>query len=133
MDDLAVADTGIMGYYLTLDSPCNNKQQAFHPLLIQMPNGEIIASTHTELLSCPDLPFQAQQAHIFPGITKALLYIGTLCDHVCEATFRDKSFHIKNKKSGNIFKRETQDTHTNLYMLNLTQQKKLMTESTTPY
>ena len=39
MDDLAVADTGTTGHYLTLDSPCNNKKQDFHPLPIQMPNG----------------------------------------------------------------------------------------------
>ena len=32
MDDLAVTDTGMMGHYLTLDLPCNNKQQAVHPL-----------------------------------------------------------------------------------------------------
>ena len=39
LDDLAVADTGKMGHYLTLDLPCNNKQLAVHPLSIQMPNG----------------------------------------------------------------------------------------------
>ena len=38
MDDLSVADTVMMGHYLTLDSPCNNKQQAVHPLPIKMPN-----------------------------------------------------------------------------------------------
>ena len=39
MDNLEVVDTGTRGHYLTLDSPCDNKQQAVHPLLIQMPNG----------------------------------------------------------------------------------------------
>ena len=59
MDNLAVADTGTKGHYLTLDSPCDNKQQAFHPLPIQIPNGEIITSTHTALLYHQDLPLQA--------------------------------------------------------------------------
>ena len=97
MDDLAVADTGIMGYYLTLDSPCNNKQQSLHLLPIQITNGEIITSMHTALLSHPDLPLQSLKANLFPGINKALLSIGTLCDHGCEDTFNDKSARIKKK------------------------------------
>ena len=97
-----------------------------------MPNGEIITSTHTVLLSRPDLPLQAQKAHIYTCFNKALLSIGTLCDHGCEAIFNDKYVRILNKQSGKIIMRGTQDTRTNLYMLNLTQQKKLMTESTTP-
>ena len=78
MNDLAVADTGTTGHYLTFDSPCKNKQQAFHPLPIQIPNGEIITSMHTELLSHPDLPLKARKSHLFPGLNKALLSIGTL-------------------------------------------------------
>ena len=100
MDDLAVADTVTTGHYLTLDSPCRNKQKAVHPLPIQMPNGEVITSTHTALLAHPDLPLQARQAYLFIGLTKALLSIGTLCEHGCETTFNDKSVHIKNKQSG---------------------------------
>ena len=132
MDDLSVEGTGTTGHYLTLDFPCSNKQQAFHPLPIQMPNGEIIKSMHTALLSHLDLPLQARQAHIFPGLMKALLSIGIICEHGCEATFNDKSVHIKNKQSGKIIMRVTLDACTNLYMLNLTQQKKLMMDSITP-
>ena len=62
---LAVADMGKTGRYLTLDLPCNNKQQGVHPLPIQMPNCEIITSTHTALLSHQDLPLQAQKVHFF--------------------------------------------------------------------
>ena len=69
MDDLVVAETGTTGHYLTLDLPCNNKRQAVHPLQIQMTNEEIITSTHTALLYHPDLPLQAQQAHLFTGLT----------------------------------------------------------------
>ena len=79
MDDLAVADTGMTGHYLTLDSPFTNKQKAVDPLPIQMQNGEVIKSTHTALLAHPDLPLQARQAYLFPGLTKILLSIGTLC------------------------------------------------------
>ena len=122
----------MMGHYLALDSLCRNKQKAVHTLPIQMPNGEVIKSMHTALLSHPDLPLQARQSHIFPGLTKALLSIGTLCKYGCEATSNDKSVHFKNKQIKNIIMRGTQYARTNLYMLRLTHQKKIMTESTTP-
>ena len=109
MDDLTVADTGTTGHYLTLDSPCSNKQKAVHPLSIHMSNGEFIKSTYTALLALPDLPLQAQQAHIFPGLTKAMLSIGAFCEHGCESTFNDKSIHIKKNQSGNIIMRVTRD------------------------
>ena len=60
MDNLSVADSITTGHYLTLDSPCNNKQQAVHMLPIQMLNGEIIMSMHTVLLYQPDLPLQVK-------------------------------------------------------------------------
>ena len=132
VEDLEVADTGTTGHYLTLNSSCSNKRKAIYPLPIQMPNGEIIKSTHTALLNHQDLPFQAKQAHIFPGIKKAMLSIGTFCEHSCEATFNNKSVHINNKQSGRTIMRGTRDAHTNFYMLSLTQQNNLMTEFKTP-
>ena len=86
----------------------------------------------TALLYHPGLPLQARKSHIFLGLNKALLSIGTLCDHGCETTSNDNSVRIKNKHSGNNIMRGTQYTRTNLYILKLTQKKKLMTESTTP-
>ena len=132
MDDLSVADTGTAGHYLTLNSPFTNKQKAVHPLPIHMPNGEIIKSTHTVLMAHPDLPLQARQAHLFPGLKKALLSIGTLCEHVCEATFNNKSVHIKNKQSGKTTMRGKRDVRTNLFVLSLNQKNNLMMDSTTP-
>ena len=96
MEDLAVADTRTTGHYLTLNSPCCNKRKAIHPLPIQIPNGEIITSTHTALLSHQDLPFQARQENIFPGLRKSLLSIVTFCKHGCEDTFTNKLVHINN-------------------------------------
>ena len=114
MDDLAVADTGMTRHYLTLESPCNNKQQVVHPLPIHIPNGESITSTHKALLSHPDLPLQARKTRIFPGLNKALLSIETLCDHGCEATFNENYVCILNKNSGKIIMKGTQNTRTNL-------------------
>ena len=97
-----------------------------------MPNGEVIKSTHTSFLAHPDLPLQARQEHLFIGLTKALISIETLYEHVCEATFNDKSVHINNKQSGKTIMRGNLDACTNLYMLILTQQNNLMTEPITP-
>ena len=132
VEDLAVADTGTTGHYLTLNSPFCNKRKAIHPLPIQMPNGEIITSTHTALLNHQYLPFQARQAHLFTVLRKALLSIGAFCKHCCESTFTNKSVHIKNKQSGRTVMGGTRDARTNLYMLSLTQRNNLMTEPQTP-
>ena len=127
-----MADTGTTVHYLTLGSQCDNKQQAPHPLLVQIPNGEIIVSTHTALLSHQDLTIQAQKAHLFPGLNKTLLFIGTLYYHECEATFNYKSVLIQKKWSGKVIIKGTRDPRTNLHMINLTQQNKLITDSMTP-
>ena len=39
VDELAVSDMGTTGHYLTLDSPCGNKQLTINPITIRMPNG----------------------------------------------------------------------------------------------
>ena len=132
VDDLALVDTGSTGHYLNLNSPCDNKKLAVNPLLIQIPNGEITTSTHTALLSQQELPIQARKSHPFPGLNEALLYIGTLCDHGCQATFDDKSILILNKGSGKVIMKGTRYPRSNLYMLNLTQQNKLKTDFKTP-
>ena len=132
VDGLAVADMGTTGHYLTLDLPHDNKQLAVNMLPIQIPNGEIITSTHTALLSQQDLPILSWKSHIFPGLNKALLSIVTLCDHGCQATFNDKYILILNKSGGKVIMKGKRYPCSNLCMLNLTQQNKLMTELTTP-
>ena len=96
-----------------------------------MPNREIITSTHTALLSKKDLPISAQKAHLFTGINKALLSIGKNCDHGFQAKFDGKSVLILNKGTGKLMIKGTRDPRSNLYMINLTQRNKLMTEFTT--
>ena len=81
VDNIAVADMGTIGHYLTLESPSDNKKQALNPLPTQIPNGEIITSTHTSLLYHQDLPIQARKSHLFTGINKALMSIRKLYDH----------------------------------------------------
>ena len=97
-----------------------------------MPNGEIITSTHTALLSKTDLTIEARKAHLFPGLNKSLLSIGTLCDHGCQAVFDDNKVLILNKGNGKRMMKGKIYPLPNLYMLNLTQRNNLMTEFQTP-
>ena len=54
------------------------------------------------LLSKTDLPTEAQKSHLFPGLNKALISIGTFCDHGCQAVFDDNTLLILNKGNGKI-------------------------------
>ena len=132
MDELVVSETRTIGNYLTLDSPCENKQLTIIPLPICITNGEIIKSTHTTLLSKKYLTIEAWRAHIFPGFNKSLLTIGTFCDHGCQSVFDDKTVLIANKGNGKIMTKGKQYPLSNLYMLNLIQQNKLMMEFQNP-
>ena len=89
----AVADSGTTGHYITPTTPCTNKQTETQPIPIKMPNGEIITSSHIELLPQQKLLGKARKAHIFPGLQNPLISIGTLCDNYCIAVFDEKGSH----------------------------------------
>ena len=97
-----------------------------------MPNGEIITSTHTALLSKKYLSIEARKAHLFPGFNKAFLSIGTFCDHEFQAIFNEKKLLVLNKGSEKVMMKGKRDPRSNLYMLNLNQKNKLMKEFPTP-
>ena len=108
------------------------KKKAIDLLPIRMPNREIIMSTHTDLLSKKDLTIEARKAHLFPGLNKALFSIEIFCDHGCQDIYNDNTVLILNNGSGKVMMKDKRDPLSNLYMLNLTQQNKLMTEFQTP-
>ena len=64
----ALVDSGTTGHYITPTTPFTNKQTATQPIPINMPNGEIITSSHIALLPQHNLPDKAHKAHIFPGL-----------------------------------------------------------------
>ena len=99
----AVADSGTTGHYITPTTPCTNKQAATQPIPIKMPNGEIITSSHIALLPQHNLPDKARQAHIFTGLQKPLISIGTLCDNNCISVFDEKRVTIYDKSTRQIF------------------------------
>ena len=93
----AVSDSGTTGHYITPTTPCTKKQTATQMIPIKMSNGEIITSSHIALLPQHNLPDKVRKAHIFPGLQKTLISIGTLCDNNCIAFFDEKRVTIYEK------------------------------------
>jgi hypothetical protein len=67
-DDMATLDSGCNSNFLSAAAPCSDKQAAHVPLTVNMPNGTTLQSSHTCNLLLTDLPPQARQAHILPGL-----------------------------------------------------------------
>ena len=126
----AIADTGTTGNYLPIDAPCINKKLTNNPISICMPNGHLLQSTHTALLN-NKLPIEAREAHLFPGLRKALISIGLLCDNGCIATFDEDKVTIINKKDGKIIMTGGRELLSRLYTLTL-QAPNLRTEINSP-
>jgi hypothetical protein len=73
---------------LSAADPCSDKQAAHTPINVDMPNGMTIQSSHTCNLLLTDLPHQARQAHILPGLVhNSLISVGQLCDNECNVAF----------------------------------------------
>ena len=70
---------------------------------------EKITSTHTALIYKQYLPIASRKAHLFPGINKALLSIGTFFDHGFQGIFDDTNLLILNIGSGKVMKKVKRD------------------------
>jgi hypothetical protein len=99
-NDTEILDSGCTSNFLSAAAPCSDKQAAHGPLHANMPNGTIIYSSHTRNLLLTDMPPQAQQAHILPGlVNNSLISVGQLCDNGCSVTFtQDQVTVSKNEK-----------------------------------
>ena len=128
----AVADSGTTRHYITTTIPFLDKQIANNPIPIKILNGEIITSTHIALLPQHNLPEKASKVHIFPGLQKPLISIGTLCENNCIAVFDAKRFTIYDQTTRNIFMQGHRDPMITLYMINIPAPLKSMTEQNIP-
>jgi hypothetical protein len=93
-------DSGCTSNFLSAAAPCSDKQAVLVPLNVNMPNGTKIQSSHTCYLLLTDLPPQARQAHILPGLVhNSLISVGQLCDSKYSVTFtKDQVTVSKNGK-----------------------------------
>ena len=103
VDNLEAADSGTLGHFLKSNSPCVDKRIATNPLGIRMPDGHIIYSSHTALLTQDTLPIEARHAHIFSDLkNKAFLSISMFWDNECLALFDKKRYTSLTKKQKQI-------------------------------
>ena len=72
----------------------------FTYMIAQCPNGQqgLIDPLEKDAILVLVESSWSTRAHIFPGLNKALLSIGTLCDCGCEVIFNDNSFLVMNKR-----------------------------------
>jgi hypothetical protein len=84
----AILDSGPTSHFLTTDAPATNIVPAAVPLIVHLPNGDKVQSTHTCTLDLPDLPAGTQAAHVLPGLAShLLLFVVTMCNAGCTVTF----------------------------------------------
>jgi hypothetical protein len=88
-----------------------------------MPNGTTIQSSHTCNLLLTDLPYQAQQANILPGLVhNSLISVGKLCDNECSVTFTQDQVTVS--RNGKYVMYGSRDPKSRLWRGNLKQKMK---------
>jgi hypothetical protein len=71
----AIADTGASSHYLRPQDPHNTTGANKIPITVRLPNGTMLQSTNEACqLALSQLPEQAREAHIIPGLTHSSLY-----------------------------------------------------------
>jgi hypothetical protein len=85
-----------------------------------MPNGTTIQSSHTCNLLLIDLPPQARQAHILPGLVhNSLISVGQLCDNECSVTFTEDQVTVS--RNGKNVMHGSRDPKSRLWRVDLKQ------------
>ena len=97
-------------------APVKNVKPTQSPIVINLPDGSQIRSTHTCELDNPALPAAARQAHIVPGLAHtSLISIKMLCDAGCIVKYDAQACTVYyNKKIVWVGKR---DKSTGLWIL----------------
>jgi hypothetical protein len=108
---------------LSAAAPCSDKQAAHVPLNVNMPNGTTIQSSHTCNLLLTDLPHQARQAHILPGLLdNSLISVGQFCDNEYSLTFTHDQVTVS--RNGKEVMYVSQYPKSRLWRVNLNQKMK---------
>jgi hypothetical protein len=93
--ETAIVDSGCTGHFLLVNAPCLNKVKSWNPLMVRLPNGATMESSHTAELDIPELNTAASKAHVFPGMyNHSLLSAEQLCDEGCIVTFKQAEVTI---------------------------------------
>jgi hypothetical protein len=99
--------------------PCLNKVQSRTPLMVRLPIGATMESSHTADLDIPELNSAASKAHVFPGMANhSLLSVGQLCDKGYIVTFKQDIVTICNSRNSQILS-GPRDLNNGLWRINL--------------
>jgi hypothetical protein len=113
-------DSGCTSNFLSAAAPCIDKQAAHIPLNANMSNGTTIQSSHMCNLLLTNLPHQAWQAHILPGIVhNSLISVGQLCDNECSVTFTHDHVTVTTNRKNVMF--GSRDPKSQLWRVDLKQ------------
>ena len=91
----AITDTGASGNYAPaaalpymVNIIAHADDPTAKPIHVELPNGQVIESTHMAELNLPTIPQAARKAHIFRDLQcDTLISVGVLCDSGLVATF----------------------------------------------
>ena len=94
---MAIANAGATGHFLMPGAPAEDIIPTKTPIKINLPDGSKIQSTQTCHLAILELPQEARQAHIVPGLAHtSLISIKALCDQGCKVTYDEEECNIYN-------------------------------------
>ena len=97
--NMVIVEAGATAHFAVPGMPVINQKVPTTPLIINLPEGEQLKSTHTCELDIPWLPKAAREAHIVPGLMHtSLILIKTLCDAGCKVSYDDKKCKVYFKR-----------------------------------
>jgi hypothetical protein len=106
-----------------MNAPYRKKTKSANPLIVILPNGDIMDSTHTSSLNIPELSDAASVAHVFPAMANnSLLSVGKLFNEGYYVTFKINGVTIFNHGGKSILKGH-RDLGTGLWFINLRKDK----------
>jgi hypothetical protein len=119
--ETVIVDSGCTGHFLLVNAPCLNKVKSKTPLMVRLPNGATMDSSHTAELDIPKLNAAASKAYVFPGIANhSLLSVGQLCNEGYIFTFKNALVTVCNSEKSQILN-GPRDLDTGLWRINLKQ------------
>ena len=114
----AIADSGATSIFLRDNVDVENKRHASKPLVINLPDGRKVKSTHVCDIAIPGLPTMLT-GHIVPDLKIAsLIGIRPLCKAGCRVIFDDNKCDVE--FNGNVILRGFKDPTTELWTLPIT-------------
>jgi hypothetical protein len=120
----AILDSGCTRHFILVTDPCLNKVISRNPLMVRLPNGATMESSHTADLDTPECNAAKSKAHVFPGMSHhSLLSVGQLCDEGYIVTFQQDTVTVCNSDNSKLLS-GPRDVTTGLWSINLKQPNK---------